>query len=181
MQKIGVIADTHVPDRTLELDPKIIQIFNQARVDVIMHAGDVCSPKILDQLSKIAPVFAVQGNRDVRQLSYLPRKLTIHIGTIIISLIHGHLGKFSFFTQKMCFSSKAFQLFYYDKMLRIEFPSSKIIIFGHTHRSENTWSEGYLLFNPGSASPTVLGKPKPSVGLIHIQNQKEISSEIIPL
>ena len=58
MTTLGVIADTHVPDRRPDLDPQILPIFLQAKVQTILHAGDVSSQKVLDQLSQIAPVLA---------------------------------------------------------------------------------------------------------------------------
>jgi hypothetical protein len=60
--RIGVLADTHIPDRAKELHPDIIPIFQQHEVDRIIHAGDICVPSVLEQLTKVAPVDAVRGN-----------------------------------------------------------------------------------------------------------------------
>jgi putative phosphoesterase len=74
---LGVIADTHIPDRARSLDPQLLSIFDAAQVKAILHAGDVCVPRILDELGEIAPVHAVRGNRDLWALRQLPLSLEI--------------------------------------------------------------------------------------------------------
>ena len=54
---IGVISDTH--GRISSGVPKAFK-----DVDLIIHAGDIGDEKVLDKLSKIAPVVAVRGNMD---------------------------------------------------------------------------------------------------------------------
>ena len=55
---IGLIADTHGLMR-----PEALQALGG--VDVILHAGDVGGPAVLDALWAIAPVHAVRGNVDM--------------------------------------------------------------------------------------------------------------------
>ena len=101
MLTLGVIADTHVPDRVRRINPRIITFLKECGVAAILHAGDICSPVVLSQLADIAPVHAVQGNRDVWRLSHLPMKLSLEYGGVTIGLTHGH-GSFSgYFTQKL--------------------------------------------------------------------------------
>ena len=57
MLKIGVISDTHN-----FLDPKVAKLF--AKVDHILHGGDVGMPWLILELQLIAPVTAVVGNTD---------------------------------------------------------------------------------------------------------------------
>ncbi|MCA9947118.1 MAG: metallophosphoesterase family protein, partial [Anaerolineales bacterium] len=57
---IGLISDTHMPQRWAQLPPVLTQIF--ANVNMIFHAGDVGELWVLDELSQIAPVIAVHGN-----------------------------------------------------------------------------------------------------------------------
>src|SRR5258706_13839148 len=57
--KVGVISDTHG-----HLDPRVKEIFEQARVDHIIHAGDIGMPFLILDLENIAPVTAVLGNTD---------------------------------------------------------------------------------------------------------------------
>ena len=59
---IGLISDTHIPDRAKVLPQKVIEAFSN--VDLILHAGDLTSPRVIEELEEIAPVMAVQGNMD---------------------------------------------------------------------------------------------------------------------
>jgi len=68
--RIGLISDTHIP--TAGRDPSTAlraslwpQVYDALRdVDLIMHAGDLHDPVVLDWLEELAPVMAVSGNGD---------------------------------------------------------------------------------------------------------------------
>jgi putative phosphoesterase len=60
--RIGLIADTHIPEAGPELWPQVFHAFRD--VDAILHAGDVHDPGVLDALGRLAPVWAVRGNGD---------------------------------------------------------------------------------------------------------------------
>ena len=59
---IGLISDTHIPDRRVKLPEKVLETFEN--VDLILHAGDITSQRVIDELEKSGPVIAVKGNRD---------------------------------------------------------------------------------------------------------------------
>ena len=60
--RIGLISDTHIPTAGRDLWP---QVYDALRgVDLIMHAGDLHDPIVLDWLEALAPVLAVSGNGD---------------------------------------------------------------------------------------------------------------------
>ena len=60
--RIGLISDTHIPTAGRDLWP---QVYDALRgVDLIMHAGDLHDPAVLDWLELLAPVLAVSGNGD---------------------------------------------------------------------------------------------------------------------
>jgi putative phosphoesterase len=60
--RIGLISDTHIPTAGRDLWP---QVYDALRgVDLIMHAGDLHDPVVLDWLEELAPVLAVSGNGD---------------------------------------------------------------------------------------------------------------------
>lgn len=181
MITLGVLADTHVPDRARHLDPKVISIFQDAKADVILHAGDVCAPNVLAQLGTIAPVHAVRGNRDVWQLPHLPAQLSLKFNGVEIGLTHGHDGITGYLSQKLSYLIKGYQLSRFEKQLKRMFPGAQVLIFGHTHRSENTWIDDVLIFNPGPSSRLYLGNIEPSVGLLRIQKEGGVTGEIIPL
>lgn len=56
---VGLIADTHLPDRCLALPPAVFDVFRG--VEMIVHAGDVGARSVLDELGAVAPVAAVRG------------------------------------------------------------------------------------------------------------------------
>ncbi len=88
--RIGVIADTHIPDRVGALHPDILPTFKEVGVDMIIHAGDISSPEVLHQLEEVAPVQAVQGNRDWWRFKNLPAVKVITIKDVKILITHGH-------------------------------------------------------------------------------------------
>src|SRR6266581_1643771 len=71
--RVVVLADTHAPRRWKRCPPAVAPYLRGA--DLILHAGDVCTAGVLDELSGYAPVRAVRGNNDgparrVRPLSH---------------------------------------------------------------------------------------------------------------
>jgi putative phosphoesterase len=90
MTTLGVIADTHIPDRAKQLNPRVFEIFTQAGVKTILHAGDVSTPRVLEELAQIAPVYAVRGNRDIFYLRNLPLQVRFSMDGVSIAMAHGH-------------------------------------------------------------------------------------------
>src|SRR5579875_298458 len=79
---IGLISDTHGV-----LRPEAIAALRGS--DLIIHAGDVGTSDILDQLRAIAPVVAVRGNVDKAPwASELPITELIEAGPAVIYVIH---------------------------------------------------------------------------------------------
>lgn len=63
--RIGILSDTHLPNRIRHLDelgPEPGRFF--ASVDLILHGGDLTSPMVLDWLEQFAPVLCTTGNND---------------------------------------------------------------------------------------------------------------------
>ena len=150
--KIGVVADTHVPDRVKELDQLLLAQLSADGVELIIHAGDICVHRIIEQLEEIAPVYAVRGNRDWLFIKKLSRTLLLEINTKQIGVMHGHGGIFFYIWDKLLTFMIGYNFErYYKKMTKI-FTNSDIIIFGHTHRPVNRWCDRRLIMNPGSAS-----------------------------
>ena len=85
--KIGVIADTHIPDKFHRLSAHIKSALEG--VDLILHCGDVVEMNIIDELKAIAPVEAVAGNHDVERGLALPRKKVLELEGYRIGMIHG--------------------------------------------------------------------------------------------
>ncbi len=178
---LGVLADTHIPDRVTELNPKITQVFHQAGVSAILHAGDVTTPRVLAELEQIAPIYAVRGNRDIFYLRKLPVEVELTIEGVSIGMAHGH-GTFTHYMVDMIHHSIQGIVYkkYLKRMLQT-FPDKNVIIFGHVHVPYNLLIDGKLLFNPGStSSPALPGSPG-TFGLLHLELGKQPRGEIVEL
>jgi putative phosphoesterase len=135
---IGVIADTHVNpgagSRTLS--PHVLDLFERAEVGLIVHLGDVNTRFVLDDLAGVAPVVAVVGNNDDRELQYLlKRTARITVGKYTFGVLHGHGGKSASTEASSVFGGKV-----------------DCVLFGHSHRPLIETRDGTVFFNPGSAT-----------------------------
>lgn len=181
MTLLGVIADTHIPDRTRRLHPKVIPLFKQSGVEVILHAGDVSVPKVLAELREIAPVYAVRGNRDFWRLRYLPAFVDLEFNGVPVVLAHGQGRWWNYLASKVQYLAYGLQPERYKRQLVQTFPHARVIIFGHIHIPVNDWVSGRLLFNPGTACCPEVNKLPPSVGLLHVNAGGEVRGEIVYL
>lgn len=158
--RVGVISDTHIP-YFKKLPDAIWQYFDG--VELIIHAGDLSILSVLDELETIAPVVAVQGNiEDNEVMLKLPLKREIMVGHCCIGIVH-ILGD----TRGRV------------RLARHEFPTARVVVYGHSHVPDNQEHNGQLLFNPGSATDR-RRQPRCSIGLLHIDDEKKrIWGEII--
>lgn len=166
---LGLIVDTHVPDRKRGLDPRILPAFQQAGVAAILHAGDISSPSLLAQLAEVAPVHAVRGNTDWFGFDDLPSYRHLEFGGVRVGLAHGHINWPNYLRDKLAyllFGPRSFD--YFTQRMLAFFPGSDVIVFGHTHEPLVRRFGNTLVVNPGSACCQVLPGKDPSYGLLHI-------------
>jgi putative phosphoesterase len=165
---IGVLADTHIPDRTNELPDEILGHFQGA--DMILHAGDVCEQQVLERLSALAPVVAVRGNRDER-LPFLPERTVVSAGRWHIGLIHGTRSTWEQGADRLRYLGGDRRFADQRRFVRQAFAGDDVhcIVFGHTHQVCNETVDGVLLFNPGGVL-VALGGWSSSVGLLEISD-----------
>ena len=161
VHRVGVLSDTHVPTRGTRLPDAILRHFED--VELILHAGDLSTLAVLDQLSAYAPVDAVQGNVEQQEVVMkLPIKRTLVVGGCEIGIVH-ILGE-----RKD-----------YARNARREFSTARVVIFGHSHIPWLEDAHGLLLLNPGSAMDR-RRQPRCTIARLTIANG-EPSAEIIPL
>ena len=130
---IGLVADTHIPYRRRYLPVAALKALEG--VDLILHAGDINVPQVLDLLNSIAPVEAVAGNGDGEDLvESLGYKKTFELNGYTVGLTHGHIGQ-----------AKATP----DRALAT-FTDVDVIVFGHSHIPLIEKRGSTLLVNPGS-------------------------------
>ncbi len=177
---VGVIADTHIPDRVSSLHPLIVPALRTAGVSHILHAGDICIPEVLDALRSVAPVTAVRGNRDFFA-GPLQMVEELELGRVRVALMHGHGGWLSYLWDKVQFFRDGYRLERYVNRLVKTGGAARVVVFGHTHHAEFFCRAGKLLLNPGSASfgPGV-GLP-PTIGLLRFYAGGDVTANIVPM
>lgn len=139
--RIGLIADTHIPRDAKSLPPHVEYAFRG--VDLILHAGDIYVPDVLDELETVAPVLACEGNGD----RYFPedrrvkRSQVLNVAGMDIGLTHWIGG----FDSLQCPLEKMVERLFGQHV--------DIVVSGDTHVAMIEKHNGILLVNPGS--PTV--------------------------
>ncbi|MCX7975539.1 MAG: metallophosphatase family protein [Bellilinea sp.] len=177
---IGVIADTHVPDRVDALHPELEKTLRSEKVDAIIHAADISSPVVVRQLEHIAPVFAVRGNRDWAFTKTLPWSRTIVMGDVRILLVHGQGGLGDYLVDKVCYLLDGYRPERYLRLIERYLKDEQVIIFGHTHRALVLEKQGRLFLNPGSAAFGIGKDGQPSIGILEIE-ERQASARIVNL
>lgn len=147
---LGVISDTHGL-----LRPEAVSLLRGSHI--ILHAGDIGAPTIIDSLSEIAPVVAVRGNVDGAWARKLPETAVVEIGSTMIYMLHD-LSKLD---------------------LKPEMSGFAAVIFGHSHKPMDETRNGVLFFNPGSAGPRRF-RLRLSVGKL-VVSEGRIMPELMPL
>jgi len=163
--KIGVISDTHVTSAGGGLPAEVPLRLQAEGVALILHAGDLVHPRVLDLLGEIAEVRAVAGNMDPPVLrASLPSKRVETVDGVRIGIIHG--------------SGPPTRL---GERLLAAFDGEEIdaLVFGHAHEPRNEICRGVLLFNPGSAAGT-RGGGCGTFGILTVESG-EITGEIVRL
>ena len=133
--RIAVLADTHI-DKLEHLPKKIIDALST--VDLIIHAGDFTDVQLLRELKRLGEVRAVHGNMDSGELkAALPVKEIVEIEDKRLGITHGSGGPWGI-----------------EERIRKMFESDRIdiIVYGHSHRSQNKVINDILFFNPGKAT-----------------------------
>jgi len=181
MPTIGVIADTHIPDRVAALHHEVMPLFRDAGVKKILHAGDVSTAYVLEKLGAAAPVYAVRGNRDILWLRRLPAARTIEVEGVRIGITHGHGKLWNYLIDRIYFKRHGYNHERLIPRLLADFPQADVIVFGHGHIPLNRWLDGQLLFNPGSPHFSGGKDLAPSIGLLHINAEGKVEGELIEL
>jgi len=180
MPTLGLLADTHVPDRASALPPQVLDVFRSARVTAILHAGDVIHPRVLRALEDIAPTWAVRGNRDVYFLRRLPTRQTLTFDGVQIGLTHGHGNLEQYLRDKWEHWRHGIPFHRFEQRALAMFPQADVVVFGHTHYPLCRWMGAQLLCNPGSPVHPIFASLPPTVALLHIETDR-FWGEIVPL
>ncbi len=179
--RVGVVADTHIPDRARSLHPQLIPALTSAKVDLILHAGDISIPSVLEDLGKVAPVKAVRGNRDWSFGKTLPLVLHLELAGVRVALMHGHGGLWNYLKDKGRFMIEGYQIERYQKMMVKLAPDARVFVFGHTHQFENIKIGEKVIFNPGTANAGYRSDVPSTIGFLYFYAGGEVEAEILKL
>jgi putative phosphoesterase len=136
--RLAVVSDTHSHPHA-----KIALRLAEVAPDAILHGGDIGDLAVLDELAKVAPVFAVRGNIDTHARG-LPDVLTLDVGALRILLTH---------------------IAVYGPRLRSEVARmakdehASLVVCGHSHVPFIGLDRGVTVFNPGSIGPRRFSLP----------------------
>jgi uncharacterized protein len=123
--EIGVISDTHGL-----LRPQALAALRGSHL--IIHAGDVGKPDVIDELRTIAPTFVVRGNVDTGSwASALPMTALVEVGDLRFYVLHD-ISQLDLDPAAAGFAA---------------------VVFGHSHVPSIETRQGVLFLNPGSAGP----------------------------
>lgn len=138
--RIAAVADTHSQPHPATLDR--LAAF---RPDAIVHAGDIGELTVLDDLARIAPVFAIRGNID-STVSDLPDHLILDGDHSLPRIAMVHIGQYGPALRREV-----------EAMARKE--SASLVVCGHSHVPFVGSHRGITVFNPGSCGPRRFALP----------------------
>lgn len=147
--RVGVISDTHG-----RMHPRVREVF--AGVDHILHAGDIGSSAVLEELRAIAPVTAVVGNVDGFRCGDAGELARVTIDGLQFFLIH-ILGR----------TSKPAA----EYVAAMSEEPADVVIFGHSHLPHDEQRDGRWFFNPASAGPRRFDYPI-AVGMFELKRSR---------
>jgi putative phosphoesterase len=156
-----VLADTHAPRRWKSCPPVVAAHLRSA--DLILHAGDVCTASVLDELAQYAPVTAVAGNNDGPDVAAWGAAETaaIAVDGLRVAMIHdsgpsaGRLAR-----------------------VRARFPAADLVVFGHSHIPLDASGGGLRIFNPGSPTDR-RRQPHGTLGLLRVESGALLEARIV--
>jgi uncharacterized protein len=159
--RVVALSDTHAPRRWKTCPAAVAAQLRQA--DVILHAGDVCTAAVLDELSGYAPVLAVVGNNDAPEVAAWGARpsLEVDLGGLRVAMIHDS-------------GAAAGRL----PRLRRWFPAAGLVVFGHSHIPMDAEAGGFRIFNPGSPTDR-RRQPHGTVGVLRIDGGRLAAAGIV--
>jgi putative phosphoesterase len=148
--RIGVVTDTHVGEHLPALPGEVTEALSGC--DLIVHAGDLTVPGVLDDLGRVAPVFAVRGNHDEDAgHAGLPRTRLLRVGGRRIGITHGtRPGPVEMAGGLASLAVGRTTLLGFHRAVRRRFGAVDAVVMGHIHMPVSCVCEGALLFSPGA-------------------------------
>jgi putative phosphoesterase len=161
--RVVVLSDTHAPRFWKRMPPAVAA--HLPRADLILHAGDVCTAAVLDELAAYAPVRVVQGNNDGPDVASwgASETLELELAGLQVAMVHDSgpsKGR--------------------GRRMRKRFPAADLVVFGHSHIPVDRVEDGVRLFNPGSPTDKRRQAYR-TLGVLAIEDGALARSEIVHL
>ena len=158
--RIGIVSDTH---NNLKNCRKIVELFNNASVERVIHTGDITQAKTIEVFANLdAPMFGVYGNNDQERESLQAAVAQYDFHFIDPPLTLNWAGR------DMVVVHDPLEL---QMVNRDEFD---VILHGHTHQLNIEHHDNSLTFNPGECAGIMAGFN--AIGLLDL---KEMKPEVI--
>jgi hypothetical protein len=162
--EIVVLADTHIRRGSARRLPPAVYAALE-RADLVLHAGDVVTGVLLEELNGFAPTVAVLGNNDTELTGQLPEERLLTVEGLRVALVHdsgARKGR--------------------EGRLRRRFPTADLVVFGHSHTPVDAEGvDGQRLFNPGSPTETRPAYRGLGFGRLRIDAGELVDHELIPV
>jgi putative phosphoesterase len=161
--RVAVLSDTHSPRFWKGCPTQVAAHLTGA--DLILHAGDVCTSDVLDELAAYAPVRVVLGNNDRPEVAAwgAPETLELELEGLRVAMVHDS-GPASGRVAR----------------LRRRFPAADLVVFGHSHIPMDRSEDGLRIFNPGSPTDK-RRQPYGTLGELTVVDGKLVRATIVEL
>jgi len=155
--RIGLTGDTHNNSKNINT---ICEIFNDEKVDLVIHTGDISLPKSLDLFKSLnCKLIGVFGNNDQGDLEDLLKVCDLNG----FDFQNGY--------RKLEFKGRSIFIIHDPKDIKDEFyGNGNIIVHGHTHRFRDEIIQGTFFFNPGECAGIMKGRNQ--IGIIYLESPR---------
>ena len=153
---VGVVSDTHNNIKNIK---KIIYLFNDEQVDLVIHTGDISKASTLEIFSNLnSPLVGVFGNND-------------RIEEGLKEVCEEYNFNFQEPPLSLTLENKKIAVFHEPDLIKDYIKEHKdidLILHGHTHRYKEEKIDITVYFNPGESAGSIVGKS--ALGIVNLNN-----------
>ena len=149
MKKVVVLSDTHGL-----LRPQVLECLEGAHL--MVHAGDINTQAIVDQLASYGPLQVVRGNNDKDWAQQIPLSCRFTVEDVSFFMVHN------------------------KRDVPRDLAAVDVIVYGHSHKYAREEKDGVLWLNPGSCGPRRFHQ-EITLAILTVEGKKvEVRKVVIP-